>query len=69
MPEQPNAETVKCRLIEEQNIALQPCLERLLRGDCVLVERQTLAMIQQVFIDFQNYRKKVHETRYMILIS
>jgi hypothetical protein len=65
MPEQPNAETVKCRLIEEQNMALQ----RLLRGDCVLVERQTLVMIQQVFIDFQNYRKKVHETRYMTLIS
>jgi hypothetical protein len=66
MLEQLNAETVKCKQIEEENTALQHQLEGLLGDDFVLVERQTLAMIQQLF---QTFMKKVHKTWYTIVVT
>jgi inactivated superfamily I helicase len=65
MSEQLSAETVKRRQMEEENMALQHRLEGLLDDDHVLVERQTLAVIQQVF---QKFIKKVHDTWYIIVI-
>ncbi|XP_021921177.1 centrosomal protein of 78 kDa isoform X1 [Zootermopsis nevadensis] len=58
--QQLSAETLKSRQMEEENAALRHRLEGLLGDDYVLVERQTLAVIQQLF---QKFIETVHDTR------
>lgn len=57
-------ETAKCRQLEEKNMVLQHHLEDLLGHNCVLVEKQTVAVIQQSFSDFQNFIMKLRNAGY-----
>jgi hypothetical protein len=58
-------ETAKCRQLEEKNMDLQHRLEDLLGHNCVLVEKQTVAAIQQSFSDFQNFILKLRNAGYV----
>jgi len=69
MSEQLSAEMVKRRQVEEENVALQQRLDNLLGHNYVLVEKQTMAAIQQSFSEFQNFMQKLRDTGYIILIS
>lgn len=65
MSEQLNMETAKCRQLEEKNMVLQHRLEDLLGHNRVLVEKQTVALIQQCFSDFQNFILKLRNAGYV----
>jgi hypothetical protein len=65
MSEQLNMETAKCRQLEEKNMVLQHCLKDLLEHNCVLVEKQTVAVVQQSFSDFQNFITKLRNAGYV----
>jgi hypothetical protein len=65
MSEQLNMETAKCRQLEQKNVVLQHRLEELLGHNCVVVEKQTVAAIQQSFSDFQNFILKLRNAEYV----
>jgi hypothetical protein len=65
MSEQLEMETAKCRQLEEKNMVLQHRLEDLLGHNCVLVEKQTMAAIQQSFSDFHNFILKLRNAGYV----
>lgn len=60
MSQQLSSEAVKCRQMEEKNMALQHYLEDLLGHNYVLVEKQTMTAIQESFSDFQKFIQKLH---------
>ncbi|GFG28668.1 hypothetical protein Cfor_06585 [Coptotermes formosanus] len=59
MSQQLSSEAVKCRQMEEKNVALQLHLEDLLGHNYVLVEKQTMTAIQESFSDFQKFIQKL----------
>jgi hypothetical protein len=60
---------VKCRQMEEKNMALQHQLEDLLGHNYVLVEKQTMTAIQESFSDFQKFIHKLRNVGYNLHIS
>jgi hypothetical protein len=69
MSQQLNSEAVKCRQLEEKNLAMQQQLENLLGHNCVLVERQTMAAIQQSFSDFEKFIQKLRDLGFVSCYS
>jgi hypothetical protein len=69
MSQQLSSEAVKCRQMEEKNVALQLHLEDLLGHNYVLVEKQTMTAIQESFSDFQKFIQKLRNVGYDLHIS
>ncbi|PNF34217.1 hypothetical protein B7P43_G17515 [Cryptotermes secundus] len=69
MSEQLNMETAKCRQLEEKNMILRHHLEDFLGHNRVLVEKQTVALIQQCFSDFQNFILKLRNAGFSDLVD
>lgn len=69
MSQQLSSEAVKCRQLEQKNLAMQHHLEDLLGHNYVLVEKQTMDAIQQSFSDFEKFIQKLRNLGYYLYLS
>ena len=69
MSQQLSSEEVKCRQMEEKNLAMQHHLEDLLGQNYVLVEKQTMDAIQESFSDFEKFIQKLRNLGYNFYLS
>jgi len=67
--EQLSSSAVKCRQLEQKNVAMQHHLEDLLGHNYVLVEKQTMDAIQQSFSDFEKFIQKLQNLGYYLFLS
>jgi len=69
MSQQLSSEAVKCKQLEQKNLAMQHHLEDLLGHNYVLVEKQTMDAIQQAFSDFEKFIQKLRNLGYYLYLS